>query len=144
MKTQAKRALNLKASVFSHSLVVPGRRQMSLTALNATPTSSTPLLSALLLSQRVERAWRSRYPHVYDQVFLSASFQLSSLASPSSPTKFQCWNWNKIHTSRSIEFQSFMMSFMSPLKNFGSSLRGWSAQLLDTWAKEPRNSLDFL
>lgn len=131
MKTQAKRALNLKASVFSHSLVVPGRRQMSLTALNATPTSSTPLLSALLLSHRVERPRRSRYPHVYDQVLLSASFQLSSLASPFSPTKFQCWNWN-IHTSRSIEFQSFMMSFMSPLKNFGSSLRGWSAQLLDT------------
>lgn len=85
----------------------------------------------------VERAWGSGYPHVYDQVFLSVSFKLSSLASPSSPTKLQCCNWNIILTSRSIEFQTFMISSISPAKNFWSPLRGWRWH--SSWIPEPRS-----
>lgn len=57
IESSSQKGPEFKVSVFTHSLMVPGGRQMSLTALNATPTSSTPKHLTTLSHQSVA-VWR--------------------------------------------------------------------------------------
>lgn len=74
-----------------------------------------------------KRARGPEHLHVYNPGFFALSFQLPSSASPSWPTKCQCWSWNTTNL-----WDCFMVSCSSPVKTFASSVRHVGACTITT------------
>lgn len=138
MKTQAKRALNLKASLFSHSQVGPGRRQMPQIA---SLTSSDPFPNVLLPSQQQSAVVWREHKGQGTLMFMTKSFSqsLSScllLLLPPAPQNANAGTGTQ-STQGSIEFHGELHESYQELWVITEGLEFAQSQLHWSWIPEP-------